>query len=108
NLQLIIALISLYPDIPIAASLFNENLIPHLQANHKNVTILNPAKIAAPYFVAALHQPLQRKTETNAVNKTEPAMIHQRGDFSSSEYLKASKAVTRILKTKKFIPAICL
>lgn len=64
NLQLIIALISLYPDISITASLFNENLTPHLLANHANVTILNPAKIAAPHFVAALYQPLERKAGT--------------------------------------------
>ena len=70
NLQLIIALISLYPDISIAASLFNENLIPHLQAAHSNVTIFNPAKIAAPHFVAALYQPLERKIETIAVKST--------------------------------------
>jgi len=61
NLQLIIALISLYPGISITASLFNENLTPHLLANHPNVTILNPAKIAAPHFVAALHQPLESR-----------------------------------------------
>jgi TrkA-N domain/Ion channel len=70
NLQLIIALISLYPEISIAASLFNENLIPHLQAQHGNVTIFNPAKIAAPHFVAALDQPLERKIETRAINNT--------------------------------------
>ncbi|MEO6252428.1 MAG: potassium channel family protein [Ferruginibacter sp.] len=69
NLQLIIALISLYPGIPVAASLFNENLIPHLQAQHSNVTIFNPAKIAAPYFVAALSQPLERKVEVRVMNK---------------------------------------
>lgn len=63
NLQLIIALISLYPDISITASLFNENLTPHLLANHTNVTILNPAKIAAPHFVAALYQPLEKRAE---------------------------------------------
>lgn len=70
NLQLIIALISLYPDISIAASLFNENLIPHLQAQHSNVTIFNPAKIAAPHFVAALYQPLERKIETGVISNT--------------------------------------
>lgn len=63
NLQLIIALISLYPGISITASLFNENLTPHLLANHTNVTILNPAKIAAPHFVAALYQPLEKRFE---------------------------------------------
>ncbi len=54
NLQLIISLISLVSDIPITASLFNENLIPHLQKDHINLTILNPAKIAAPSFVEQL------------------------------------------------------
>jgi Trk K+ transport system NAD-binding subunit len=67
NLQLIIALISLYPGIPVTASLFNENLTPHLQSQHNNVTIFNPAKIAAPYFVAALSQPLERKAAPKAV-----------------------------------------
>jgi voltage-gated potassium channel Kch len=67
NLQLIIALISLYPGVSVTASLFNENLIPHLQSEHNNVTIFNPAKIAAPYFVAALSQPLTRKVETGAI-----------------------------------------
>lgn len=70
NLQLIIALISLYPGISIAASLFNENLIPHLQAQHNNVSIFNPAKIAAPHFVAALYKPLERKIETTAISNT--------------------------------------
>jgi len=69
NLQLIIALISLYPGMPVTASLFNENLTPHLQAEHSNVTIFNPAKIAAPYFVAALSQPLERKIGARTMNK---------------------------------------
>jgi uncharacterized membrane protein YhfC len=59
NLQLIIALISLHANIPVTASLFNENLVPHLNATHGNLTILNPAKIAAPVFVAALYQPVE-------------------------------------------------
>ena len=70
NLQLIIAFISLYPGIAVAASLFNENLIPHLQqALHGNLTIFNPAKIAAPHFVAALYQPLQRAAAQNVVKE---------------------------------------
>jgi TrkA-N domain/Ion channel len=55
NLQLIISLISLVTNIPITASLFNENLIPHLQKDHINLKILNPAKIAAPAFVEQLY-----------------------------------------------------
>ncbi len=66
NLQLIISLISLVTDIPITASLFNENLIPHLQKDHINLKILNPAKIAAPTFVEQLY--IQVATETVYVN----------------------------------------
>ncbi|MEJ7625949.1 MAG: potassium channel family protein [Ferruginibacter sp.] len=68
NLQLIIAIISLYPDIPLTASLFNENLIPHLQNKHGKLTILNPAEIAAPFFVDALYQPLEKVETPVTVN----------------------------------------
>jgi voltage-gated potassium channel Kch len=69
NLQLIIAFISLYKSISITASLFNENLIPHLQNHPGNLIILNPAKIAAPFFVAALYQPLQKRSVHRPFNK---------------------------------------
>jgi voltage-gated potassium channel Kch len=69
NLQLMIAFSTVYPHISLAASLFNENLIPHLQAGHSNVTILNPAKIAAPHFVAALAQPTMGNTLAPQVNR---------------------------------------
>ncbi len=58
NLQLIISLIATYKNLPITASLFNENLIPHLQAAN-NLTVLNPAKIAAPAFVALLDKEIE-------------------------------------------------
>jgi TrkA-N domain/Ion channel len=61
NLQLIIALTALKIKPAITASLFNENLIPHVSKVHPHLKILNPAKIAAPVFVAALYQPLQRQ-----------------------------------------------
>ncbi len=60
NLQMIIAFLSLFPNIPVTASLFNENLIPHLLLQKSNLTILNPAKIAAPFFVAAIDQQISR------------------------------------------------
>ena len=66
NLQLIISLISLATNIPITASLFNENLIPHLQKDHINLKILNPAKIAAPAFVEQLY--IQVNTEAAYAN----------------------------------------
>lgn len=58
NLELLTALISLNRTLPIVASLFNENIAPHLQAAHPNVRVLNPAKIAAPAFIDALHTPI--------------------------------------------------
>ncbi len=72
NLQLIISLISIFPNVPITAALFNENLIPHLEGKHSNLTILNPAKIAAPAFVAAIYQPLSRATTPAPVYKNIP------------------------------------
>jgi len=54
NLQLIIYFISTYPHLRVTASLFNENIIPHLQVENNNLKILNPARIAAPSFVDQL------------------------------------------------------
>lgn len=59
NLELLIVLVSLDKTLPIVASFFNENIAPHLRAAHPNLRILNPAKIATPAFMAALHTPLQ-------------------------------------------------
>lgn len=77
NLQLIISFISLLISVPITASLFNENLIPHLQKDHINLKILNPAKIAAPSFVEQLY--VQKNNETvfenflsTGINYTKP------------------------------------
>ncbi len=58
NLRVLIALISLHKDLNITVSLFNENIAPHLQSGHPNLRILNPAKIAAPFFVAAAKKPV--------------------------------------------------
>ena len=58
NLEVLIALMSIDHRLPIVASLFNENIAPHLRAAHPNVQVLNPARIAAPVFVEALATPL--------------------------------------------------
>ncbi|MCE9600880.1 MAG: potassium channel family protein [Gemmatimonadetes bacterium] len=60
NLEMLLALISTASTLPIVASLFNENVAPHLQAAHPNLRILNPAKLAAAAFVEALDTPLTR------------------------------------------------
>ena len=69
NLQTILAFMSLYPAIPVTASLFNENLTPHLQVGHNNLTILNPAKIAAPAFVAAIYQQVSNNIIAEPIHK---------------------------------------
>ncbi len=61
NLQLIIYFISTFPYLRVTASLFNENIIPHLKIENNNLKILNPARIAAPSFVEQLS--IQIKTE---------------------------------------------
>ncbi|MEJ7611813.1 MAG: NAD-binding protein [Ferruginibacter sp.] len=61
NLEIVIALIALDPDIAICTSLFNENLRPHFQAAHARLHILNPARLAAPAFIDALTEPISRK-----------------------------------------------
>ena len=60
NLQFIIALMGLGATLPVAASLFNENVAPHLQGAYPNLKVLNPARVAAPAFVDALYKPLER------------------------------------------------
>ena len=60
NLEVLIALIALDGALPVVASLFNEAVAPHIQAAHPNVRILNPAKLAAPGFITALHAPIER------------------------------------------------
>lgn len=61
NLELAIALISISARLPIVASIFNENIAPHLQAAHPNLRVLNPARVAAPVFVDALNIPLRHE-----------------------------------------------
>ena len=58
NLEFLLALLSVDQRLPVVLSLFNENIAPHLQAANPNVRVLNPAKIAAPDFIAALDTPL--------------------------------------------------
>lgn len=55
NLEFLLAVISKEKNIPITVSLFNENVSPHLRAAYSNITVLNPAKIAAEDFVRAVH-----------------------------------------------------
>lgn len=60
NLEVLIALLAIERPLPIVASLFNEQIAPHLRAAHPSIRILSPARIAAPVFVSALDAPVQR------------------------------------------------
>ena len=60
NLECIIAIMSFDLKVPVAASLFNENVAPHLQAAYPNLKILNPARMAAFAFADALNRPVER------------------------------------------------
>ena len=71
NLELVTALISRGKNLPIVVSLFNENIAPHLQAAHPRIKVLNPARVAAPAFIGALHTPLTHEL------RYEPAKIHE-------------------------------
>lgn len=57
NLELLIAMVAMDRELRIVAALFNENVAPHLQAAHPHVSVFNPARIAAPTFIAALDAP---------------------------------------------------
>ena len=61
NLQLLIALLSIHKNLPLTVSFFNENITAHLKLQRPSLKILNPAKIAAPAFVAALSKPIIHK-----------------------------------------------
>ncbi len=60
NIRTFIALSSINSKLPITISLFNERVSPHIRAAHPNVRILNPARIAAPVFIAGLDRPVER------------------------------------------------
>jgi voltage-gated potassium channel Kch len=56
NLEMVITITSLYPDLPIATSLFNENILPHLEKANPHLKVINPAKIASAAFIQPLGQ----------------------------------------------------
>lgn len=60
NLEVVISLLALFPDVPVSTSLFNENIRPHLEAANPSLRILNPARMSAPVFIAALEAPIAR------------------------------------------------
>lgn len=60
NLEALVALAPAIGGAPVALSLFNDGIAAQLAATRPNVRALNPARVAAPAFVAALDEPLDR------------------------------------------------
>lgn len=72
NLEVVIAMMALHPNIPIATALFNENIRPHLLKANPNLIIHNPARIAAPVFVQALDNSASNKRHVFSSRKIMP------------------------------------
>ncbi|MEO6525921.1 MAG: NAD-binding protein [Gemmatimonadaceae bacterium] len=81
NLEVLIALLSVQQSLSIVASLFNEQLAPHLRAAHPKVQILNPARLAAPAFIAALDVPLTHTLRYLPASIVEDEPVAKRDDF---------------------------
>jgi Trk K+ transport system NAD-binding subunit len=80
NLEIVIAMMALYSNIPITTALFNENIRPHLEKANTKLLILNPAKLAAPFFVEALDNQIKR----NKKGGTKPIRIKSKKKSSNS------------------------
>jgi Trk K+ transport system NAD-binding subunit len=81
NLEVLIALLSVDESLSIVVSLFNEQVAPHLRAAHRGITVLNPARIAAPAFVAALDAPVERTLRYVPAHIAEERAPASRDDF---------------------------
>lgn len=66
NLEIVIAMMRSFSNVPIATSLFNENLRAHLERANPKLIILNPAKLAAFAFVEEIDSP--NKREKNSIS----------------------------------------
>jgi hypothetical protein len=73
-------MMALYSNIPITTALFNENIRPHLEKANTKLLILNPAKLAAPFFVEALDNQIKR----NKKGGTKPIRIKSKKKSSNS------------------------
>jgi hypothetical protein len=91
NLEMVIAFMAINTDIPIATSLFNENIRPHLEAANPNLQILNPAKLVAPIFVGALDKAGPKRPLPTKKYKKE------RSTYTENDYLIKFLVITFVL-----------
>jgi len=57
NVQFALAALKVRPELPITMALSNAGLVPHLQALHPNLLVINPWEIVTPDIVRALKAP---------------------------------------------------
>ena len=57
NVQFALAALKIRPELPITMALSNAGLVPHLQALHPNLLVINPWEIVTPDIVRALKAP---------------------------------------------------
>jgi voltage-gated potassium channel Kch len=81
NLEMVITMMALHPDLRMATSLFNENLRPHLQAASKNLQVINPAKVASQAFIDAIEFKVERKRKVKALPKIVQQKINDTDSF---------------------------
>jgi voltage-gated potassium channel Kch len=57
NVQFALAALKVRPELPMTMALSNAGLVPHLQALHPNLLVINPWEIVTPDIVRALKAP---------------------------------------------------
>jgi hypothetical protein len=75
NFETSLGLVSLLPGVSVSTVLFNETLLSGLKKVAPQLTILNPAKIAAPYFIDGIQASVIHKG--NSKFKSEISNIKQ-------------------------------
>jgi hypothetical protein len=85
NFETSLSLVSLLPGVSVSTVLFNETLLSGLKKVAPKLTILNPAKIAAPYFLNGIQTSVIHKG--NSKLKSEISNIKQ---YFASPFLRYS------------------
>jgi hypothetical protein len=85
NFETSLGLVSLLPGVSVSTVLFNETLLSGLKKVAPQLTILNPAKIAAPYFIDGIQASVIHKG--NSKFKSEISNIKQ---YFTSPFLRYS------------------
>jgi voltage-gated potassium channel Kch len=75
NVQFALAALKVRPELPITMALSNAGLVPHLQALHPNLLVINPWEIVTPDIVRALKAPASTAVASAAA--LPPARIHR-------------------------------